>query len=332
MRLLHQGDEGQISLTESLADDSIPPYAILSHMWESGSDEEVTYRDLVTGAGQDKAGYRKIEFCKEQAKQNGLQYFWVDTCCIDRSDNDELAHAISSMFAWYRRASRCYIYFSNIPNSVADQLDLNRFRNMRWFSRGWTIQELLPAPRPNLESHLPLHATRKHAAREKSSAEMLGMLGINKKRSYSCDVEICGFSGGLKGADTVTMLLTLLAATKAGNCGHETFSMLAKEGGDLTACATMPSAIWNPADFFSLITTSRFKGQLLTRQDGPKALEMYSDTLGNAPDIDAGDGLLSYFNDVSVPKAGYVELIITATNLADALITLKGYVQWEVWK
>ena len=77
--------------------DNVPHYAILSHTW--GADtEEVTFRDLTDGTGKDKTGYSKIRFCEEQASLDGLQYFWVDTCCIDQSNSTELVEAINSMF------------------------------------------------------------------------------------------------------------------------------------------------------------------------------------------------------------------------------------------
>ncbi|KAH7012454.1 uncharacterized protein B0I36DRAFT_339221 [Microdochium trichocladiopsis] len=82
MRLLECSD-GKFKLTKDLIHD-IPRYAILSHIW--GLDtEEVTFRNLVDGTGEDKTGYHKLRFCAEQARRDGLQYFWVDTCCIDKS-------------------------------------------------------------------------------------------------------------------------------------------------------------------------------------------------------------------------------------------------------
>lgn len=79
MRLLKYADNGAMELTEYLiSDDQIPPYAILSHTW---LDQEVTYDDIVKSSGTTKHGYEKIVFCMEQAKRDGLQYSWVDTCC-----------------------------------------------------------------------------------------------------------------------------------------------------------------------------------------------------------------------------------------------------------
>lgn len=105
MRLLRRCDAGEFSLTEHLrGEDTIPPYAILSHTWGADPDE-VTFEDMTNGTGKDKAGYKKIRFCGEQARQDGLQYFWVDTCCIDKANKAELTHAINSMFRWYRNAA-----------------------------------------------------------------------------------------------------------------------------------------------------------------------------------------------------------------------------------
>jgi hypothetical protein len=77
----------------SFSDTATPPYAILSHRW--GEDaEEVNFEDLARNAGKDKPGYRKIWFCGEQARQDGLQYFWIDTCCINKANKAEHRQAI----------------------------------------------------------------------------------------------------------------------------------------------------------------------------------------------------------------------------------------------
>src|SRR5271168_1747168 len=113
MRLLERNSAGQLSLTKDLVGDSIPEYAILSHTW--GTDiEEVSFQDLMNGTGRDKPGYKKIWFYGEQARSDGLQYFWVDTCCIDKSSSAELSEAIISMFRWYYNAAKCYVYLSDI--------------------------------------------------------------------------------------------------------------------------------------------------------------------------------------------------------------------------
>ncbi|KAH8674523.1 hypothetical protein BGZ60DRAFT_468818 [Tricladium varicosporioides] len=146
MRLLQHGDNGELNLTEDFAgDDVIPPYAILSHTWGADTDE-VTFEDLVNGTGKDKPGYKKIQFCREQARQDDLQYFWIDTCCINKDNRAELSLAINSMFRWYHKASRCYVYLSDVSKKRArdseDTWELD-FRKSRWFTRGWTLQELL---------------------------------------------------------------------------------------------------------------------------------------------------------------------------------------------
>ncbi|KAL5384235.1 hypothetical protein DPSP01_005380 [Paraphaeosphaeria sporulosa] len=147
MRLLKYLPDGGFGLT-SFDDDSTPPYAILSHTWTEG--QEVTYHELLEGTDPKKDGYTKIRFCGERAAKDGLEYFWVDTCCIDKSRSDELSTAINSMFRWYKRATKCYVYLSDVlvPDEVIDAQAFRKsweqsFRRSRWFTRGWTLQELL---------------------------------------------------------------------------------------------------------------------------------------------------------------------------------------------
>ena len=144
MRLLILEARGEFSLTE-FSGNKIPPYAILSHTW--GDDgEEVTFDDLRDNTGKNKAGYAKIKFCREQAAIDDLQYFWVDTCCIDKSSSAELTEAINSMFRWYHEAAKCYVYLSDVSihdHDKDDHFSQPAFRNSRWFTRGWTLQELI---------------------------------------------------------------------------------------------------------------------------------------------------------------------------------------------
>jgi hypothetical protein len=153
MRLLQQNETGEFGFTKDLVgDDQIPPYAILSHTW--GSDtSEITFEDLTNGTSKHKAGYGKIRFCGEQAGRDGIQYFWIDTCCINRANHTELSQAVNSMFRWYRNAARCYVYLSDVSSPPFDTSDdvhprlwEQDFRKSKWFTRGWTLQELL-APR-----------------------------------------------------------------------------------------------------------------------------------------------------------------------------------------
>jgi hypothetical protein len=147
MRLLELKADGEISLTDDLFDD-VPPYAILSHTW-GGDKDEVTFEDLKEGTGEKKAGYSKIRFCGKQANDDGLKYFWVDTCCINKPNYTELSEAITSMFHWYRNAAKCYVYLSDVStgdhkgNDQSQQTCESTFQESRWFTRGWTLQELL---------------------------------------------------------------------------------------------------------------------------------------------------------------------------------------------
>ncbi|KAK3363988.1 beta transducin-like protein HET-E2C [Lasiosphaeria hispida] len=143
MRLLERYDTGEFRLTDDLPNDKIPPYAILSHTW---GNEEVSFKDFANGTAKNKAGYTKIQFCGDQAWRDGLSYFWADTCCIDKSNSTELQEAIISMFRWYHNAAKCYAYLADVSTSAHD-VDKSMweaaFRASRWFTRGWTLQELI---------------------------------------------------------------------------------------------------------------------------------------------------------------------------------------------
>lgn len=137
MRLLQLGPGDEVSLTPNLTRD-LPAYAILSHTW--GADEdEVTFQDILEKNGKSKPGYKKIVFCGKQARANNLDYFWVDSCCIDKTSSAELTESINSMFKWYQNATRCYVFLSDVST-------ISELPKSKWFTRGWTLQELL-APR-----------------------------------------------------------------------------------------------------------------------------------------------------------------------------------------
>ncbi|KAH6638784.1 heterokaryon incompatibility protein-domain-containing protein [Boeremia exigua] len=123
---------------EEFIGDDVPGYAILSHTW--GKDE-VTYQHYVSGNCQSMKGYAKIDMTCRIAARSQIGYAWVDTCCIDKSSSAELSEAINSMFRWYQHAVVCYVYFSDLPPDA--QWDRSTLANCRWFTRGWTLQELI---------------------------------------------------------------------------------------------------------------------------------------------------------------------------------------------
>ena len=95
-----------------------------------------------------QSSYLKLDGCCVQATKDGHSYVWIDTICIDKSSSAELSEAINSMYKWYADAQDCYVYLSDVELTFnpEDDLDSAAFRKSRWFSRGWTLQELL-APR-----------------------------------------------------------------------------------------------------------------------------------------------------------------------------------------
>lgn len=149
MRLLTVSDDGHF-IQERFAKDNIPPYAILSHRWSTNEADEITFKEIVEGIhDKNKSGYQKLQFCSAQARVDGLHYFWVDTCCINQSDQNELSVAIYSMFRWYQKAVKCYVYLADVSTKRKSRNLFSKhawepaFRSSEWFSRGWTLQELL---------------------------------------------------------------------------------------------------------------------------------------------------------------------------------------------
>ncbi|KAI0022651.1 heterokaryon incompatibility protein-domain-containing protein [Xylariomycetidae sp. FL0641] len=152
MRLIH-------TKTLELEDFShgIPPYAILSHTWEY--DQEISFQEWQQDRHNvcDRTGYTKIQNACAQAQQRGLDYLWVDTNCIDKSSSAELSEAINSMFSWYQQTQVCFVYLSDVTTTAAATLPAQSMTcgeeppppqhsplsEARWWSRGWTLQELL---------------------------------------------------------------------------------------------------------------------------------------------------------------------------------------------
>ncbi|PMD62238.1 HET-domain-containing protein [Hyaloscypha bicolor E] len=149
---------------EEYFNEDIPPYAILSGTW---GKEEVTLhewtklylrRDLEKHFGnsmagtfadherettQQKSGYAKIVSCCHQARSSNIDYIWADTCCIDKTSGAELSEAINSMLRWYQNTILCYAFLSDVPPAGNIANEDSAFRQSRWFTRGWTLQELL---------------------------------------------------------------------------------------------------------------------------------------------------------------------------------------------
>lgn len=148
MRLLHF--EGEKLVLTNFAGQTLPPYTILSHRWTA---EEILFDDVKRGNYKEtSAGWRKIKFCAEKTAEDGLKYFWCDTCCIDKWNKPELARSVNSMFKYYRDSVKCYVYLQATTQAAdpgADPslvFDEDEFRRNEWFKRGWTLQELVAPP------------------------------------------------------------------------------------------------------------------------------------------------------------------------------------------
>jgi len=178
-------------------------YAILSHTW---GDEEVSLQEFTDlERAKEKAGFVKIDKICRMASSHGLKYAWVDTCCIDKTSSAELTEAINSMFQWYRQSDVCYAYLSDLPPcqfsdrgvATLDWLSPSAGSNYRWFTRGWTLQELIAPQRLEFydkdweyrgdKSGLLVEVSRHTAidARVLRDSDMLSQTPIARKMSWA---------------------------------------------------------------------------------------------------------------------------------------------------
>lgn len=121
---------------------AIPRYAILSYTW---GDEEISFQDMhgERELVQRKAGYKKLRDSCAQSLKDGYDYIWIDTCCIDKSSSAGLSESINSMYRWYKKSAVCYVYLGDVTGGVPFRQREDSGALPRWYSRGWTLQELI---------------------------------------------------------------------------------------------------------------------------------------------------------------------------------------------
>lgn len=126
-----------------------PPYAILSHTW---GDHEAPFESFEAkpkwrrGVSRiHKRKYPKVVRACSLARAHGYDWIWIDTCCIDKSSSAELSEAINSMYGYYERSSVCIAYLIDVDVDVSSprQDVAASLASSRWFTRGWTLQELI---------------------------------------------------------------------------------------------------------------------------------------------------------------------------------------------
>ncbi|KAI0648561.1 heterokaryon incompatibility protein-domain-containing protein, partial [Trametes meyenii] len=133
------------------------PYAILSHVWSPKPGGEQSYQDLLELQTQVRAqrlpseevlsrASAKIRNACAYALDDGFEWIWIDSSCIDKTSSAELSESINSMYTWYSLAAVCYAYLQDVSNDGDPRAPGSQFRACRWFTRGWTLQELI-APR-----------------------------------------------------------------------------------------------------------------------------------------------------------------------------------------
>ena len=222
-------------------------YAILSHRWKSNPQfgDEIDFQTLNPGAlGSHHIGLHQHDsdediaccpFCKikgacAKARDQNIDWLWVDTCCIDKANAVEYTRAINSMFEYYREATVCYGFLYDVAwqNGASGE---HMFKSQdpkrhglasEWFERGWTLQELL-APR-----HMEFYDRKwKYmGTKEKLAGDLYSLTRIDKK--YLLD------SVEIKKASLATRI-SWMAGRTTGYIEDIAYSMLGILGVNMTA-------------------------------------------------------------------------------------------------
>ncbi|KAL8650211.1 MAG: hypothetical protein Q9226_005235 [Calogaya cf. arnoldii] len=137
------------SLTlQQFKDDDCPLYVILSHRWAEDPSDEVVYDDMAhfhehrqsPQWKKARSAAKIVGACQKvlEDTSQAIRHIWIDTVCIRQDNPMELSTAINSMYRLYSDAEICFVYLSDylrLQDQTLGQSD--------WFTRGWTLQELL---------------------------------------------------------------------------------------------------------------------------------------------------------------------------------------------
>lgn len=110
------------ALANKLQSDELPPQSILS-------DPRLAEKIRRSCAVAREAGYGK--------------WLWIDSCCIDKTSSSELSEAINFMYVWYKHSAVCFAFLPDVSGEDELAAEKSEFRRSRWFTRGWTLQELI---------------------------------------------------------------------------------------------------------------------------------------------------------------------------------------------
>lgn len=213
--------------------DDVPAYAILSHTWLP-DDEEVTFAALHTPSirWRDVPGALKIDYLCQQAADDELDWAWIDTCCIDKTNSVELSEAINSMFRWYQKAQICYAYLVDVDEELGISL-----LQSRWWNRAWTLQELVaPAKVSFYDRNWHLLGTKADLAKVISSrsgidSETLQDATTMHVKSVACKMSWAANRAATRTEDLAYSLLGILGVSLSIQYGEgmAAFSRLQKK-------------------------------------------------------------------------------------------------------
>ncbi|EIW76438.1 hypothetical protein CONPUDRAFT_18351, partial [Coniophora puteana RWD-64-598 SS2] len=160
-------------------------YAVLSHRW---SEDELTFQDFGSKKCLKSIGWQKVVHFYDKVIRQGIQFAWIDTCCIDKTSSTELDESIRSMFRWYLNAAVCIIH-------LAQTTSINDMVGDEWFRRGWTLQELLAPKKIHFFDRQWRRLTStENSAQDNDKDENSEVLAVASKATGIPLAELCEFN------------------------------------------------------------------------------------------------------------------------------------------
>ncbi|CEJ93232.1 hypothetical protein VHEMI08840 [[Torrubiella] hemipterigena] len=122
---------------------NIPKYAILSHTWDVVTKLPPPAAIQWAVDVQSKkylALLPKIIEASRLALEQGIDYLWTDWLCIDSSSSASLEKAVNGALSLLQQCALCIVHLDDLEK---DSFDEEGLAQCRYWTRSWTLQELI---------------------------------------------------------------------------------------------------------------------------------------------------------------------------------------------
>lgn len=290
----------------------------------------------------------KVASALDAANQLGLEFLWVDTCCINKSNSTELMESLACMGDWYANAKVCLVYLSDmVSTSFQDPgFDSVDKKLPEWSTRGWTLQEIAMC-----KEVVFYNASWTKIRHEDSSLEHVRKI-CNVPRELYCTggkidlsaayvMHYAGIRGTSRGEDRAYSLMGMLGVK---------MPILYGEGEEVAISRLIDEVIRSKGDVSvfnwtgidsgsSLLGKSMYPMRLKAFPNcakGPPIISSVPVTMSNAGVNTTFEILPVYpvFEQLSFPRglAGLLEEVAKQYPDIDCVVPCKGMLFWDTWE